>query len=81
MSQHIILELGLCGLHAVHGVFQTGHRASVWKVNAYLQALYGLFKDSLAGRAGRTCIHLTENNVFATKLYQMRWIENVESAE
>ena len=31
-----LLELLSCGLHAVHGAFQTGHKAAEWNVNEVL---------------------------------------------
>jgi hypothetical protein len=46
-----LVDLGSCGLHVIHGAFQTGHRASGWDVNSGLRAMYGLFKDSPARRA------------------------------
>lgn len=74
-----ILELGSCGLHVIHGAFQTGHKASGWNVNAYLRALYGIFKDSPARKADY--IRITGSNVFAKKFCQVRWVENVDVAE
>lgn len=46
-----LVELGSCGLHVVHGAFQSGHSAAGWKVNGILRAIYSLFKDSPARRA------------------------------
>ena len=74
-----LLEMGSCGLHVIHGAFQSGHKASGWQVNAYLRALYGVFKDSPARRAQFT--EITGSKVFPKKFCQVRWCENVSVAE
>lgn len=45
-----LLDIGTCGLHVVHGAFQFGHKATEWKLNSILSAMYYLFKDSPARR-------------------------------
>jgi hypothetical protein len=74
-----LVELGSCGLHVIHGAFQTGHRASGWDVNSGLRSMYGLFKDSPARRADY--IAITHNKTFPKKFCQVRWVENVDVAE
>ena len=74
-----LIEMGSCGLHVVHGAFQTGHSASGWNVNSYLRAMYGLFKDSPARRADY--ISIAGSTVFPTKFCQVRWIENVDVSQ
>ena len=74
-----LIDMGSCGLHTIHGAFQTGHKASEWEVNAYLRALYNLFKDSPARRAAYT--EITGSKVFPLKFCQIRWVENVNCAE
>ena len=74
----ILLELGSCGLHVIHGSLQTGHKASTWNVNASLRALYSLFKDSPARRADYTA--LMGSVKFPKKFCQVRWVENVLAA-
>lgn len=41
----VLLELGSCGLHVLHGSLQSDHKASSWDVNVSLRALCSLFKD------------------------------------
>lgn len=41
-----VLDLGTCGLHIVHGAFQTGAKASDFSINHLLTSLYYLFHDS-----------------------------------
>lgn len=77
--QHInsdceLLSMGSCGLHVVHGVLQTGHKASSWNVNSVLRALYTLFKDSPARQADY--IRIIACSVFPKKFRQVRWAEN-----
>jgi hypothetical protein len=79
ISDMKLLELGSCGLHAVHGAIQTGHGASGWTVNATLKAMYSLFKDSPARRADFTSV--TGSSKFPLKFCQIRWVENVIVAE
>lgn len=74
-----LLNLGSCGLHVIHGAFQSGHQATGWKVNAYLRGIYYLFKDSPARRAVYT--EITGSKVFPKKFCQVRWCENVSVAE
>ena len=40
-----LLEIGSCGLHVVHGAFQTGHNAVKWNVNSTLRAFYRILKE------------------------------------
>ena len=69
-----VLDLGSCGLHVVHGAFQTGHKAAKWTLNSFLRGIYGLFKDSPARRADFTT--LTGSSAFPKKFCQIRWTEN-----
>ena len=50
-SSSVPLDIGSCGLHVIHGAFQTGHTKVKWKVNATLRAFHRIFKDSPARRA------------------------------
>ena len=56
-----LFDLGSCGLHVIHGAFQTGHKAAGWAVNELLRSMYGLFKDSPARRSDyRKCFVFKE---------------------
>ena len=74
-----LLELLSCGLHAVHGAFQTGHKAAEWNVNEVLWSFYYLFKDSPARRTDY--FDITGSSVFPKKFCQTRWLENSTVAE
>ena len=39
-----ILEIRSCGLHIVHGVFQTGVKATEWELDIILKAMWKLFR-------------------------------------
>ena len=45
-----ILEIGSCGLHAINGAFQTGVKETWWELDWVLEAIWKLFKNSLARR-------------------------------
>lgn len=70
----VVLDLGTCGLHIVHGAFQTGAKASDFDINHLLTSLYYLFHDSPARRQDYTTI--TSSEVFPKKFCAHRWIEN-----
>ena len=53
---------GSCGLHAVHAAFCTGCKATDWKIEGLLRALWYLFHDSPARRDDYTIV--TGSTVF-----------------
>lgn len=61
----VLLELGSCSLHVVHGAFQTGGKASGFDVSHLLTSLYYLFKDSPARREDYT--NMTASSTFPLK--------------
>lgn len=69
-----ILNMGSCGLHVIHGAFQTGHCTGKWNVNQILNCAYYAFADSPARRASFTCI--TGSQTFPLKFCRTRWVEN-----
>ena len=74
-----LLEYGLCGLHVVHGAFQTGHNAVNWNVNSTPRAFYRILKDSPARRADYSS--LTGSTLFPLKFCSTRWVENASVAQ
>jgi len=74
-----LLETGVCSLHVVSGAIKHGHKASDWKVEAFLKALYELWKRSPARRAEYTTI--TGSNNFPKKFCATRWTENVGACQ
>src|SRR3989442_10039569 len=77
-SARILLNLGSCGLHVIYGALQTGHKASLWDINASLRAMYTLFKDSPARQDDYMA--LTGSTKFSKKFCQVRWVENAAVA-
>ena len=74
-----LLEIGSCGLHVVHGAFQTGHNAVNWNVNSTLRAFYRILKDSPARRADYSSV--TGSTLFPLKFCSTRWVENASVAQ
>lgn len=73
-----LIDLGSCGLHVVHGAFQSGHKAAKWTINEFLRGIYWLFKDSPARRASFK--ELTSTNDFPLKFCSVRWVESAVAA-
>ena len=42
-----LINLGSCGLHVVHGGFQTGVKATDWEIEKVLRAMWKIFHDRL----------------------------------
>jgi len=61
-SDRELLNMRSCGLHIVHGAFQTGHKARGWNVNSFLCAIYAMFKDIPARHADY--VQLTGSSMF-----------------
>ena len=45
------INIGSCGLHIIHGAFQTGATTTCWNIKGTLKAIYKLLYDSPALRA------------------------------
>lgn len=46
----VLLNMGSCGLHILHGAFKKGADAAQWNLDQFLSSAYWLLKDSLARR-------------------------------
>ena len=80
----LLLVIGSCGLHVLHGAYQTAHKKTTWEVQKVLKALHGIFKKSPARRAD----YLKDNDLvsndddnqmklyFPLKFCSHRWLEN-----
>ena len=55
--QKTLLNTGSCGLHVLHGSFQTGCSVAEWNINSILRSMYNLFKQSPARRADFSIIN------------------------
>lgn len=73
-----MIEIGSCGLHIIHGSFQTGHKSAGWSINETLRGIYNLFKDSPKRRID--FITLTKCNQFPKKFCTTRWVESADAA-
>src|SRR5258706_98186 len=69
----LLLELGSCSLHIVHGAFQTGGKASGFDISHLLTSLYYVFNDSPARRDDYT--KLISSKTFPLKFCAHRWVE------
>lgn len=58
----------------VHGAFQTGVKATGWKLEEVLKAMWKLFNDSPARRD--LYIQLSKSDVFPIMFCQTRWVED-----
>ena len=41
-----LFEVGSCGLHVIHGAFQSGVKATGWEIEKIFKGIWGLFHDS-----------------------------------
>ena len=76
---HVLLDIGSCSLHVVHGAFKTAFEESGWKLGKLLRSLWYLFKDSPARR--EDYMDFTGSNEFPLQFCGTRWIEDSGVAE
>jgi hypothetical protein len=69
-----LLNIGSCGMHVVHGGFQTGAKQTGWKVDDILSSAYHLFHECPARR--EDFVTVTGCSDFPLKLCRHRWLEN-----
>jgi len=70
----MLLNVGSCGLHVVHGAFKYGSKASGWDVDRFMGSAYWLFKDTPARREDYEST--AGCKTFPVKFCQHRWLEN-----
>ena len=75
---HLLINIGSCGLHIVHNAFKAGFEATGWDVKSFLWALYTIFYETPARREDYTAI--TSSVVFPLKFCLHRWVENATVA-
>jgi hypothetical protein len=73
-DEPVILEIGSCTLHIMHGAFQCGAKASGFDINHLLMSLFYLFNDSLAKRDDY--MKVSGSSIFPLKFCAHRWLEN-----
>ena len=79
-----LINIGSCGVHVLHGAYQTAHGVTDWEVGKTLKAAHGIFKKSPARRSD----YLEDNEIdnrqndqsmkgnFPLKFCGHRWLEN-----
>ena len=79
-----LLNIGSCGIHVLHGAYQTAHGTNDWEVGKTLKAGHSVFKKSPARRSD----YLNDNDLsvstseqaakvyFPLKWCGHRWLEN-----
>lgn len=78
-SAPLLLNLGCCGLHVVHGAFKSGAQSTGWNIDSLLKALYYCFHDAPARREDYT--EVTGSTQFPKKFASTRWLEDIPVAE
>ena len=62
-----LIDIGCCGLHVIHGSFQTGVKATGWKLDGVLKAMWQIFHDSPARRD--VYIQITRCDLFPLRYF------------
>ena len=75
----ILLNVGSCSLHVVHGAFRNGIKQTNWEIDLLLRSLHSLFNETPARREDHTKI--TGSRVFPQQFCGHRWLEDKKVAE
>ena len=75
----ILLNVGSCSLHVVHGAFRNGIKQTNWEIDLLLRSLHSLFNETPARREDYTKI--TGSRVFPQQFCGHRWLEDKKVAE
>ena len=73
-----LFEVGSCGLHVIHGAFQSGVKTTGWEIEKIFKGMWRLFHDSPARRD--TYITINRSDQFPLMFCQTRWVEDVPVA-
>ena len=73
-----MFEVGSCGLHVIHGAFQSGVKTTGWEIEQNFKGMWRLFHDSPARRD--TYITINRSDQFPLMFCQTRWVEDVPVA-
>ena len=74
-----LINICICGLHIIHGAFQTGATTTCWNIKGTLKAIYKLLRDSPARRADY--ISVTGSTLFPFSFCATRWVEDKKFAD
>ena len=75
----MIVNIGSCGLHVLHGALQYGFKQSSWDIDKILKAMWQIFHQSPARRD--LYIKETQCDTFPLPFCKTRWIEDESVAE
>ena len=75
----ILLNVGSCSLHVVHGAFRNGMKQTNWGIDLLLKSLHSLFNETPARR--EDYMKITESEVFPQQFCGHRWLEDKKVAE
>ena len=74
-----LVDIGMCGLHTVHGSLKTGVKAANWTVGNVLKAMHYFLHDSPARK--ENFISITESDIMPLPYCGHRWCENDKVCE
>ena len=74
-----LINISSCGLHIIHGAFQTGATTTCWNIKGTLKAIYKLLHDSPARRADY--ISVTGSTLFPFSFCATRWVGDKKVAD
>ena len=74
MELPFFFGIGCCGLHTLHGAFQTGVVLTNWLLDKLLNGMWKLFKNSPARRNTYTTI--TRSKDFPLSFCKTCWVED-----
>ena len=79
-QEHVpLFETGSCGLHIVHGAFQTCVKSTKWNFDKVLKSMFNLFHASPARR--EVYILESRSEEFAKRFCATRWVEDLPLVE
>jgi len=76
----LLLNIGSCGLHIVHGSFKKGVEATGWSIDEFLKSILWLLKDTPARREDYVGI-VGDVALMPLHFCKTRWTENVPVVE
>ena len=76
----MLVNIGSCGLHVVHGAFKYGASKTEWKLDGILRAVYHCFNDTPARREDYVTANKGKAD-FALQFCSTRWLEDIPVAE
>ena len=74
-----LINICICGLHIIHGAFQTGATTTCWNIKGTLKAICKLLHDSPARSADY--ISVRGHTLFPFSFCATRWVEDKKIAD